>query len=59
MTQRGHNRERCFHTREDHVLYLGLLREHSVGTGCAIHAYAFMPNHVHLLLTPPERTYGS
>lgn len=55
VTQRGHNRERCFHVRGDHVLYLGLLREHAAETGCAVHAYVLMPNHVHLLVTPPER----
>lgn len=34
------------------ALYLWLLRDTSVRALCAVHAYALMTNHLHLLLTP-------
>jgi putative transposase len=52
IVQRGHNREPCFFTEEDYHCYLRWLGEALVETGCALHAYALMTNHVHLLLTP-------
>ena len=52
IVQRGHNREPCFFTEGDYRCYLRWLGEALVETGCALHAYALMTNHVHLLLTP-------
>ena len=52
VVQRGHNREACFFAEEDYRFYLHWLRESAQKYGCAIHAYALMTNHVHLLLTP-------
>src|SRR6185503_3276327 len=52
IVQRGHNRRDCFHHDTDYFVYLGNLRERTVRTGCALHAYCLMTNHVHLLLTP-------
>lgn len=52
ITQRGNNRSVCFHAEEDYQLYLHYLEEFAAKFGCAIHAYALMTNHVHLLLTP-------
>ena len=52
VLQRGHNRARCFYEECDFCVYLNLLEEFSVASGCAIHAYVLMSNHVHLLLTP-------
>jgi putative transposase len=50
---RGNNRQPVFLDDEDRRGFLGhlanILREHSL----ALHAYVLMPNHVHLLLTPP------
>jgi len=42
----------CFSREEDWRHYLTLLKGAAQTTGCAIHAYVLMANHVHLLLTP-------
>jgi putative transposase len=52
IVQRGHNRRDCFHHDTDRLVYLSNLRELSARTGCALHAYCLMTNHIHLLLTP-------
>jgi putative transposase len=52
IVQRGHNRAPCFFAEEDYFTYLHWLSEALKETGCALHAYALMTNHVHLLLTP-------
>jgi putative transposase len=52
LVQRGHNRAACFFAEEDYLFYLHWLREGARKYGCAIHAYALMTNHVHLLATP-------
>jgi len=54
IIQRGNNRQPCFFADEDYLFYLHWLQEHSRTAGCAIHAYALMTNHVHLLLTPTD-----
>ena len=53
LVQRGHNRDACFFTDEDFLAYREWLGEALKKTGCALHAYVLMTNHVHLLLTPP------
>ena len=52
IVQRGHNREPCFFAEDDYRSYLHWLGEALAEAGCALHAYALMTNHVHLLLTP-------
>jgi len=52
MVQRGNNRARCFSEDEDFMVYLALLRQLSLKSQCAVHAYCLMPNHVHILATP-------
>ena len=52
IVQRGHNREPCFFHEEDYHAYLHWLGEALRKEQCALHAYALMTNHVHLLLTP-------
>lgn len=54
IVQRGDNRRACFGDDEDRRHYLGLRQEHSAKTGCLVHAYVLMNNHVHLLLTVQE-----
>lgn len=54
VIQRGNNRAACFRTSSDYQLYLLHLRELSKKHECAVHAYCLMPNHVHLLITPPS-----
>lgn len=52
LIQRGHNRSRIFHGADDAKAYLKWLREACAKRGVALHAYALMPDHVHLLVTP-------
>ena len=54
IIQRGNNRQACFFSADDHRLYLEWLAEYAQDSGCAIHAYVLMTNHVHLLLTPAD-----
>jgi len=54
IRQRGVNRQDCFRTDGDRLVYLSRLREMAAATRCALHAYCLMTNHVHLLLTPPD-----
>jgi putative transposase len=52
VIQRGNNRSVCFAAEQDFSAYTNWLKEYSVEHGVAIHAWVFMTNHVHLLLTP-------
>lgn len=54
IVQRGNNRLPCFLDDTDRACYCQLLREALLATGCRLHAYVLMDNHVHLLATPPE-----
>ena len=54
IVQRGHNRQPCFFAVADYLAYLEWLGDAARRTGCQIHAYALMTNHVHLLLTPGD-----
>jgi putative transposase len=54
IVQRGHNRQPCFFAEEDYHAYLHWLGEALSREGAALHAYALMTNHVHLLLTPQK-----
>ena len=54
VRQRGHNRERCFFSDSDYVLYLRLLGLFARRHDCKVHAYCLMTNHVHLMLTPAD-----
>jgi len=51
VVQRGLARSACFSCARDRVAYLEALRECAARAGCAVHAWALMGNHVHLLLT--------
>ena len=55
VVQRGNNRAACFYGDIDRHFYLKCLREYAKRRGCAVHAYALMTNHVHLLVTPVEK----
>lgn len=59
VVHRGHNRDACFFAPADYVFYLNHLNRLSTKHGCAIHAYALMTNHVHLLLTPTHEESAS
>ena len=48
---RGNDRQDMFATDGDRLMFRRLLLEASVAHKVAVHGYAFMPNHVHLLVT--------
>lgn len=51
LIQRGNNRQACFFAEEDCRFYLEWLTEYAGKTGCRLHAYVLMTNHVHLLVS--------
>ena len=51
---RGNNRQTLFHEPADHLAYLNWLRSAANAFLVSVHAYALMPNHVHILATPKE-----
>ena len=51
IIQRGNNRSVCFYAEDDFLFYLDWLARAAHETGCSIHAYCLMSNHVHLLLS--------
>jgi putative transposase len=52
LFQRGNDGAALFRDDEDRERYLGFLREAAVAAKVALHAYALMDDHVHLLATP-------
>jgi putative transposase len=55
LIQRGNNRQACFFADADYLTYLDWLDDYAKSTGCLIHAFVLMTNHVHLLLTPEKQ----
>lgn len=53
VIQRGNDRQTVFREDADYARYRGWLREVAAAHGLLVHAYVLMPNHVHLLATPP------
>lgn len=58
LIQRGNNRQPCFFADEDYRRYLDWLTEYAAKSGCRIHAYVLMTNHVHLLLSSDRADAG-
>ncbi|MGH8455353.1 MAG: transposase [Stenotrophobium sp.] len=52
VIQRGNNRQATFHDTADYEMLLGLLADYARREKVAIHSYALMTNHFHLLATP-------
>lgn len=52
LIQRGNNRQPCFASQEDCAAYASWLQEYAARFKVDIHAWVFMTNHVHLLVTP-------
>jgi len=52
VIQRGNNRQVCFAANDDLAAYANWLEEYAREWDVAVHAWVFMTNHVHLLLTP-------
>jgi putative transposase len=55
VIQRGNNRQPIFFEDAHYALYRHWPAESAARYGCAIHVYAIMTNHVHLLLTPKKK----
>jgi putative transposase len=55
IIQRGTNRQACFGSDADMAAYALWLHEYSLKYGVKIHAWVFMTNHVHLLLSSSSR----
>lgn len=55
VLQRGNNRNICFADKQDFAVYAKWLKEYAHEHDVAIHAWVFMTNHVHLLVTPGEQ----
>ena len=56
VVQRGNNRQAVFFEDIDYEVYISLLQEACDRYHCVIHAYVLMTNHVHILITPLEKT---
>jgi putative transposase len=56
VVQRGKNRLPCFLDDADRLRYLTLLGDVALRYGVRVHAYVLMSNHVHLLVTPDEKS---
>jgi putative transposase len=54
VTQRGNRRQQTFFCDADYVAYLHLAAEAFRAAGVEVWAYCLMPNHVHLIATPPR-----
>jgi putative transposase len=52
VVQRGNNRHVCFASHADLKAYANWLLEATDKYGIDVHAWVFMTNHVHLLMTP-------
>src|SRR4051812_6710769 len=52
VIQRGNNRQVIFRAAEDAKVFAACLQDAAAAEGLAIHAYAFMTNHIHLLASP-------
>jgi len=52
VIQRGNNRISCFVDDQDRAVFANWLNLYSKRFAVAIHAWVFMTNHVHLLMTP-------
>lgn len=56
VIQRGNNRHPCFFDHQDYVYYMECLKEACSRYQVLVHAYVLMTNHIHLLMTPEDRT---
>ena len=52
IIQRGNNRQVCFNTNDDMAVYANWLHDYATKYEVHLHAWVFMTNHVHLLVTP-------
>jgi putative transposase len=55
VIQRGNNRGSIFGDDADHEVFLAFLRAAAARYGVAVHAFALMTNHSHLIVTPGDQ----
>ncbi|WP_113906538.1 REP-associated tyrosine transposase [Aliidiomarina celeris] len=55
IVQRGNNKQNCFADSEDFSFYAHLMKIYKEKFNVDIHAWVFMTNHVHMLVTPHEK----
>lgn len=53
---RGNNHQACFRSELDYYIYIECLDDALERYKVSLHAYVFMTNHVHLLMTPETET---
>ena len=56
VVQRGNNRGLMFRGDDDFRFFFATLRSAMLRYDCRVHAYVFMTNHVHLLMSPDSAT---
>ena len=56
VVQRGNRRQQTFFRPEDYAAYLTIARTAFQAAEVEVWAYCLMPNHVHLVVTPPSET---
>lgn len=54
---RGHNRQAIFQSDEDMIRIKEDIQYALKKSGCALHAYVVMSNHLHLLITPDSKAH--
>jgi putative transposase len=54
IIKRGNNRSAVFSRSDDYHQFLALLRDAAARCATAVHAFALMTNHVHVIATPEE-----
>jgi len=59
IVQRGHNKNNVFFENEDYKVYLDWLQEGSEWYEVPIHAYALLPNEIHILASPSQKEAAS
>ena len=55
ITQRGNRKQKVFFSDADYQHYMSLVAEGCKKAGADVWAYCLMPNHVHLIVVPPEK----
>ena len=54
VTQRGNGRAQTFFSDDDYGAYRDLLAQNARAAGVEVWSWVLMPNHVHLILVPPD-----
>jgi putative transposase len=55
IMHRGNNRQDIFESEEDLTRIKEDIAHSLLKSGCSLHAYVIMTNHIHLLVTPKDR----